>query len=196
MTSHYDRIVVLASASPRRKELLKQVGLGFTVEPADVDERVTAGESPGAYALRVAANKAQTAAARVRGGLVIAADTIVVLDGEILGKPADARDAERMLALLSGRQHQVMTALVIVDAKTGKRESRLVVTSVWFRMLSTKEIFAYAATGEPLDKAGGYGIQGKGALLVEKIEGCYFNVVGLPLSVLKEMLQSFGLEPL
>lgn len=187
-----DKQLILASNSPRRRDLLQQIGAVFTIDPADVDERVLPGEMPEAYALRVAADKAQVAAGRARSGIVIAADTIVVLEHEILGKPVDARDAERMLTLLSGRRHRVVTGLVVRDAATGRTDSRVAASSVWFKQLPSPEIRAYVATGEPLDKAGAYGIQERGALLVEKIEGCYFNIVGLPLSLLSEMLRGFG----
>lgn len=186
--------IILASNSPRRKELLRQIGAAFTSDPADVDERILPGEAPEQYALRVAREKADVAARRAGAGIVIAADTIVVLDGAILGKPADAGDAERMLGVLSGRLHHVITGLVVMDAATGRTLSRTADTRVWFRDLSPEEIRSYAASGEPLDKAGAYGIQGKGALLVRKIEGCYFNVVGLPLSLLAEMLADFGIS--
>lgn len=194
MTKTKPVTLILASNSPRRRDLLTQLGLTFLVAPADVDERVLAGEKPEQYALRVAADKAQVAAGRTCSGIVIAADTIVVLDDQILGKPVDARDAERMLSLLSGRQHQVMTGLVLRDAATGSTDARIAVSSVWFKRLLPSEIGAYVATGEPLDKAGAYGIQERGALLVEKIEGCYFNIVGLPLFLLGEMLRNFGID--
>jgi len=186
--------IILASNSPRRRELLTQIGLTFTIDPADVDERVLPGEKAEAYALRVAVDKARIAAARAGTGIVIAADTIVVVDETILGKPADAPDAERMLALLSGRMHRVITGLAVEDVDAGTVKSALAVTKVRFRELSPSEIRAYVATGEPLDKAGAYGIQGKGALLVAKIEGCYFNVVGLPLSLLGDMLRGVGVD--
>lgn len=188
-----NKSLILASNSPRRRELLAQIGISFHVAPSDVDESVLQGESPGEYATRVALDKARFAAVRARSGIVLAADTIVALDEMILGKPVNERDAERMLNLLSGRIHQVITALTLMDAGTGKTSTRCSVTKVWFRDLSLKEIEAYVATGEPLDKAGAYGIQGRGALFVKGIEGCYFNVVGLPLSLLGEMLSEFGL---
>ncbi len=198
MQSHVDNknpvTIVLASKSPRRKELLRQVGLDCRVDPADVDERVLPGESPEGYAARVALDKARVAAARAGTGIVIAADTIVVLEDEILGKPADAEDAERMLRLLSGNVHRVITGLAVMDAVTGKALTRTSITRVWFRSLAPHEIISYVATGEPFDKAGAYGIQGRGALLVDKIDGCYFNVVGLPLSLLGELLHSFGAD--
>jgi len=186
--------IILASNSPRRKELLRQIGLDFRVDPADVDESVLPGESPEGYAVRVALDKARVAAARAGKGIVIAADTIVVLDDEILGKPADPGDAERMLKLLSGNVHRVITGLAVMDAATGKAVTRASITDVWFRSLALHEIISYIATGEPLDKAGAYGIQERGALLVDKIDGCYFNVVGLPLSLLGELLLSFGVD--
>jgi septum formation protein len=186
--------IILASNSPRRKELLRQIGAVFSSDPADVDESILPGEAPEQYALRVAREKADVAARRAGAGVVVAADTIVVLDGAILGKPVDAADAERMLGLLSGRAHSVVTGLVVMDAATGRTLSRTADTLVWFRNLSPEEIRSYAASGEPLDKAGAYGIQEKGALFVLKIDGCYFNVVGLPLSLLAEMLADFGIS--
>lgn len=184
--------IILASNSPRRRELLRQVGIEFTAAPAVVDERRMTDEQPEAYALRVASEKARAAAEKSGSGIVIAADTIVVLDDLVLGKPSDVRDAERMLGVLSGRAHRVVTGLVVLDAETGRTASRTAETMVWFRKLTDGDIRSYAASGEPLDKAGAYGIQGLGALLVEKIEGCYFNVVGLPLSALSELLADFG----
>jgi septum formation protein len=189
-----NKALILASNSPRRRELMRQIGLDFRVDPADVDESVFPGESPGGYAVRVALDKARAAAARAGTGIVIAADTIVVLDDEILGKPADPGDAERMLKLLSGNVHRVITGLAVMDAATGKVLTRTSITRVWFRSLAPHEIISYIATGEPLDKAGAYGIQERGALLVDKIDGCYFNVVGLPLSLLGELLLSFGVD--
>ncbi len=185
--------MILASASPRRKEMLQQIGLVFRTSPADVDESVLPGEQPAAYAVRVALDKARVAAERAGEGIVIAADTIVVLGGRILGKPADDSDAVRMLSLLSGKQHEVVTGLAVIDAASKRTAAKTASTSVWFRNLAEEEIRAYVATREPLDKAGAYGIQEKGALLIEKIEGCYFNVVGLPLSLLGEILREFGI---
>jgi septum formation protein len=186
--------IILASNSPRRKDLLHQIGIDFSIDPADVDERVLPSEVPEGYAVRVALDKARLAAARAAAGIVIAADTIVVVDDEILGKPADANDAERMLKMLSGKVHRVITGLAVMDAATGKTLTRTSITRVWFRRLAPQEIASYIATGEPLDKAGAYGIQERGALLVDKIDGCYFNVVGLPLSLLGELLRDFGID--
>ena len=187
--------IILASASPRRRELLEQLGWSFTIDPADVDEQVMPGEAPEAYAVRVARDKARVAAKRAGRGLVIAADTIVVLGDTILGKPLDAQDAERMLTMLSGRDHHVITGLVVMDAATARTEVRTITTKVRFRLLRSAEIAAYVASGEPLDKAGAYGIQEKGALFVERIDGCYFNVVGLPLAMLGEVMEQFKTSP-
>ncbi len=189
-----NKIIILASNSPRRRELLKQIGVVFTSDPADVDERILPGEGAEAYAVRVALDKARVAAARAGNAIVIGADTIVVLGETILGKPSDARDAERMLGMLSGRMHRVISGLAVVDAETGRARTGAASTTVWFRDLTPEEIRSYVLTGEPLDKAGAYGIQEKGALLVEKIEGCYFNIVGLPLSLLGEMLREYGVS--
>jgi len=189
-----DRPIILASNSPRRRELLAQIGLAFTVAPSDIDEQALPGEEAETYAIRVAVDKARAAAERSGRGIIIAADTIVVKGSMILGKPTDAGDAQRMLSLLSGSMHEVITGVAVVDAGTGKVTSGAAVTKVWFRELAREEIRAYIATGEPLDKAGAYGIQGKGALLVTKLEGCYFNVVGLPLSLLGNMLRGLGVD--
>ncbi len=189
-----NRQVVLASNSPRRRELLKQIGLTFSIDPADVDERVLPGENPKEYTVRVALDKARAAAARANGALVIAADTIVVLDSVILGKPEGTADAERMLSLLSGRDHLVITGIAVLDSASGRTLADAATTRVWFRQLDSEEIKAYVATGEPLDKAGAYGIQDKGALLVSRIDGCYFNVVGLPLALLAQKLPLVGIN--
>lgn len=186
--------LVLASNSPRRRELLRQIGLSFSVDPADVDETMLPGEKPGEFAVRVAVDKARVAAGRAGQAVIVAADTIVVVDDEVLGKPVDRDDAVRMLSRLSGRDHRVITGLAIIDAQNGRVASASAVTQVWFRTLAAHEIAAYVASGEPLDKAGAYGIQEKGALFVERIDGCYFNVVGLPLALLGSMLQSFDVR--
>lgn len=188
--------IILASSSPRRQELLRQIGLTFKVDSADVDEAILPGEQPETSAVRVALDKARVAAGRADEGIVIAADTIVVLDNIILGKPADPADAERMLSRLSGRRHDVVTGLALVDAASRRSLTSVAITSVWFRTIRQAEIRAYVSSGEPLDKAGAYGIQEKGALLVQKIDGCYFNVVGLPLSLLAQMLEEFGVSVL
>jgi septum formation protein len=186
--------LILASNSPRRRELLRQIGVVFSLDAADIDERVLSGENPEMYAVRTALEKAQAVCGRTGPGIVIAADTVVVLNDVILGKPADSQDAERMLSMLSGKMHRVLTGLAVIDAGTGKTRTRIADTRVWFRMLTSDQIASYVGSGEPLDKAGAYGIQGKGALLIDRIEGCYFNVVGLPLSLLAEMLTDFDIR--
>ncbi len=188
--------IILASASPRRAELLKRIGIAFRVVPSDVDEALEGDLDARSLALKLACRKAMAVAARYPGALVLAADTVVCCEGEILGKPEDHRDAARMLQLLSGRTHEVSTGVVLRREITGHHREEVVTTRVTFRRLSREEILGYIATGEPFDKAGGYGIQGYGALLVEGIEGCYSNVVGLPLARLGEMLREFGVDPL
>ena len=179
--------MILASASPRRRELLTQIGVLFTVDPADIDESLLVDEAPGAYVERMAREKAGVVAARHPGETVLGSDTTVVCDGEILAKPADTEDAVRMLKALSGRSHQVLTGVAVAcDAEV---RSQVVTTEVRFRELAEDEITAYVATGEPLDKAGGYGIQGFGAVFVADMKGSYSNVVGLPLTETAALLQ-------
>lgn len=183
--------VILASQSPRRKELLGRIFSEFSVIPSGVDEVVHGAASPAEYVCELACAKARDVASRVSGdALVIGSDTVVVCDGEILEKPKDEEDAFRMLSHMSGRAHQVYTGVAL--CKDGREYVDHEVTSVWFRDLSAEEISRYIASGEPMDKAGAYGIQQKGALLVSRIEGDYFNVVGLPLCKLCEMLQLLG----
>ncbi len=186
-------MLILASASPRRRDLLQQIGLTFEVETAEIDETPQLGEEPLAYVRRLAEHK--TAAVFARHGadadrrriVVLGADTTVVCAGQILGKPVDEADAARMLRLLSGRRHEVMTGVALRTAAGAHVEAEI--TSVDVRALSEREIAAYVATGEPLGKAGAYAIQGRAARFVPRIEGCYFNVVGLPLSRLTRMLE-------
>lgn len=184
--------IILASASPRRSELLRQVGIDFIAMPADVDEAYRGGETPSEHALRLAAEKALSVAGQVDEGIVIGADTVVIIDGRVLGKPVDRENAVAMLRTLAGRRHQVMTGMAVLGRPSGKMLQRLEVTDVWFRELGDDEIKAYVQSGEPMDKAGAYGIQGKGALFVSRIEGCYNNVVGLPLFALGQMLKEMG----
>lgn len=179
--------MILASASPRRRELLTQIGVLFTVDPADIDESLLVQEAPLAYVERMAREKAQAVAVRHPGDTVLGSDTTVVCDGAILAKPVDRDDAVRMLTALSGRSHQVLTAVALV---TGERvRSQVVTTEVRFRELSIDEIHAYVATGEPMDKAGAYGIQGFGAVFVADMKGSYSNVVGLPLTETAALLR-------
>jgi septum formation protein len=178
--------ILLASASPRRAEILRNAGIEFSVFVTDVDETRHANESADTYVSRVAAAKTEKAAAHLRRtsqqATVIAADTVVLAEGQILGKPTDAADARRMLALLSGKSHEVRTGLAIVADPAEVPGVQVVTTIVHFAKLTNGEIDAYLETGEPFDKAGAYGIQGIGGKFVTGIEGCYFNVMGLPLS--------------
>lgn len=184
-------MIVLASQSPRRRDLLERLGVAFETDPADLDETPLAGETAAALARRLARAKAEAVAARHPGRPVLGADTVVVLAGELLGKPASPADAEAMLGRMSGRAHTVITAVAL--SADGTTHERLDETRVWFRELSTRRIRAYVATGEPLDKAGSYGLQGAGALLVERIEGDYFGVIGLPLRLVADLLDAAGI---
>jgi septum formation protein len=186
--------VYLASASPRRSELLRQIGVPFRVQPADIKEEQLAGETPETYVQRLAAAKADTvwAAVRAERRPVLAADTAVVLDGAVLGKPKDAAEAERMLGRLSGRAHRVLTAVALRDGDD--RVTLLSASEVRFRTTTEAERLAYCATGEPFDKAGGYGIQGHAAVFVEELRGSYSNVVGLPLFETAALLARAGLK--
>jgi septum formation protein len=186
--------LVLASASPRRAELLDRVGYRFTVDPADADETIVGGEDPSDFVARVAADKARTVAARHPHAAVLAADTAVVLDGRALGKPTDPADAMRMLTDLSGREHQVMSAVHLCIA-TGAERSFTAVARVRFGPCDPGMLAGYVAGGEPMDKAGAYGLQGVGAALVTRVEGDPTTVVGLPLHDTVELLRSVGLPP-
>ncbi len=188
------RQIILASASPRRKELLKRTGLRFKTEPSNYKEEIPAGLEPHELARNISLEKAQVVATKHRSSVVIAADTIVVLDSHIMGKPHTDTDAHNMLELLGGRTHSVITGFSIIDTANNKTISRSVETMVYFKKLATAEIDAYVQTGEPLDKAGAYAIQGLGALLIERIEGDYYNVIGLPLSALAGALKEFGIN--
>ena len=184
-------MIILASQSPRRQELMKLTGLPFTVRVADIDETMDDLLPPVQEVGRVSRLKAQAiAAAAAPGDIIIAADTIVVIDGKKLGKPHSEADARAMLRLLSGRTHEVVTVLTVCCGDQIRSEP--VVTRVTFRALSEDEITAYIATGEPMDKAGSYGIQGYGAMFVSHLEGDYFSVMGLPLCPLCSQLRAFG----
>jgi septum formation protein len=195
--------LVLASASPRRQELLRHAGIPFVVQPADIDETLRPGESPRGYAERLAQEKALTVWRTRPHDQVLGADTIVVVDDTILGKPRDSKDAARMLRLLSGRVHEVITGVCIVkaaDASTERRDPELKTencqlrtvsesTRVTMSEISEEEIHAYIATGEPMDKAGAYAIQGMASRWIPRIEGDYSNVVGLPVALVYRMLR-------
>jgi septum formation protein len=185
--------IILASASPRRAELLRAAGFDFDIMPADVDETVDVEETPDGYARRVALAKAQTVLPRADGRTVLGADTVVVVDTELLGKPADDADATRMLRMLSGRDHVVLTAVCIAHQPVGesrRMQTRLERTTVRFAPMTGEEIEWYVASGEPRDKAGAYAIQGLASRFVTRIEGSYSNVVGLPMSLVYEMLRA------
>jgi septum formation protein len=182
--------LILASASPRRAELLRNAGLSFTVEPAHVPEEPSPDESSLAYAQRLARDKARTVFRRHSGAAVLGADTIVVVDEHLLEKPRDEPDAAHMLRLLSGRTHKVITGVCLVGP--GHEETQAEVTEVRFSALSDEEIAAYIATCEPMDKAGAYAIQGRASRWVERIDGCYFNVVGLPVPRVYRMLKTLA----
>jgi septum formation protein len=179
-------VLVLASQSPRRAEILRQAGFPFTIRAASVDESPLHGEKPEDYVCRLAEQKAISVECRP-GETILGADTTVVIDGEMLAKPADAADARRMLSLLSGRRHEVLTGISL--RRGPKVINDWAATHVWFITMTENEMDEYVASGEPMDKAGAYAIQGLASKFVEKIEGCYFNVVGLPISMVYRRLQ-------
>ena len=184
--------VVLASASPRRCELLDLVGIAHEVQPADIDETYEAGEEAAPHAERLAREKGATIAARHPDAIVISADTIVVIDGLVLGKPRDEADAARMLSMLGGQTHVVLTAVAV--CYKGRMRSGVESVRVTFRTLDKERIGAYIATAEPMDKAGAYGIQGFGATLVERVDGDYFAVMGLPLARMVDLLEEIDVR--
>lgn len=177
---------MLASRSPRRAEILRLAGIPFTVRVASVDETPRPGEKPEHYVCRLAEEKAAAVAA-ASGETVLGADTTVVIDGEMLAKPADAADAGRMLESLTGRVHQVLTGICL--RRDGQQRNDYASTRVWFSKMTAEEIASYVASGEPMDKAGGYAIQGLASKYIEKIDGCYFNVVGLPIALVYRYLK-------
>jgi len=181
--------IILASASPRRSELLESAGIRFQVVAGHIDETPLPGEAPMAHVLRLAEEKAREVAGREPGRFFIGADTIVLCAGEIMGKPRDAAEAERMLKKLSGIDHEVITGFAVYDGTSDAAVKRAVTTRVYFKPLTDGEIHAYIATGCPMDKAGAYAIQGGAAYMVERIEGSYTNVVGLPLCEVVEELK-------
>jgi len=191
-----DNRLILASASPRRKEMLENLGLEFEVLAADIAEAVQAGEKPQEFVSRTALEKAVDIAVNHPDAWVLGADTIVVHEKEILGKPADAQDALKMLMRLSGRMHRVYTGFCLRREQDDLSASRVIATEVYFAAFTEKTAKSYVETGEPLDKAGAYGIQGCGGVLVEKINGSYSNVVGLPLAeIIRELLRYKVIEP-
>ena len=188
------RRIVLASSSPRRRQLMNEVGMEFEVITSQAEEFVEAEENASHLVVRLAELKARDVAGRVSECTVIGADTVVVLDDLILGKPVDETDAVRMLGMLSGRTHTVYTGVCVINADTGYETSSFATTQVTFRSLRDDQIFIYVKTGEPIDKAGSYAIQGRGTLLIDRIEGEYTNVVGLPMGLLSDLLCKHGIE--
>lgn len=183
--------LILASGSPRRKEILATMGLEYTIDVSDADESFSG--APDEMVMELSCRKAAAVAPRHEAALILAADTIVY-DGHVLGKPHTAERAEQMLAELSGRWHDVYTGLTLINTQTGRVISRADRTRVHFVEMTKDEIAAYAATGEPLDKAGAYGIQGRGGMFIDKIEGSYSNVVGLPMALLRDMLHEMAAQ--
>ena len=187
------RRLILASRSPRRRELLADVGIPFQVIVSDVEETITPELSPEAQAVALAEQKTRDVASRLETGIVLGADTIVAFGDKLLGKPEDDADAIRMLQLLSGREHRVVTGIALLDLTAGSLGSSAVSSVVRFRTLSDEDIASYVASSEPRDKAGAYAIQGLGADLVTELEGCYTNVVGLPLCATAKFLSEAGM---
>jgi septum formation protein len=197
MTSFIHPWIYLASASPRRRELLEQIGIGYRLLPVEIDERLHPGEAPEVYVLRLALEKAHAGAAVLANydlHPVLGADTAVVIDGQILGKPRDRDDALAMLERLGGQCHQVFTGVAVVCG--AQAMSRLSVSHVCFRAITRQEAEVYWASGEPADKAGAYAVQGRGALFIERLEGSYSGVMGLPLFETAELLRAFAIDAL
>ena len=190
------KTIILASASPRRKELLKIIGLKFKVEPSNFEENVSSQSEPHELAKSLSFGKARLVAKNHKRALVIAADTFIVFEGRILGKPHTETAAIEMLETINGKTHSVITGFTIIDTERRRTLSRSVETKVHLKELSSDEINAYVESKEPLDKAGAYAIQGLGSVIVDRIEGDYFNVIGLPLSALAESLKEFGVHTL
>ena len=188
------KTIILASASPRRKELLKKINLKFEVDASDCKEDINPGLVPEELVRQLSIKKAKSVAARHKNAIIIAADTIGVMGDKILGKPHTKNEARKMLHAISGKSHLVITGFSILDTATNKIVTRMVNTKVYIKKLTDQEIDAYVKTGEPLDKAGAYAIQGLGAIIVEKIEGDYYNVMGLPLNALTEALKEFRIN--
>jgi septum formation protein len=188
--------IILASASPRRKEILRMTGLKFSVFASDYEEDLNLKLRPRALARFLSRKKAESVAHKYKNAIIITADTFIAFKNRILGKPRNAKEAGQMLRILSGKSHSVITGFTIMDTASGKILSRSVKTEVYFKKLGRQEINAYVKSGEPLDKAGAYAIQGLGAVFIEKIEGDFFNVVGLPLCALTASLKEFGVHVL
>jgi septum formation protein len=190
------RKIILASASPRRRDILSITGLKFTVCASDYEEVIRPRLNPRDIARSLSRKKAEAVAHRYKDSIIIAADTFIIFRGKLLGKPHTSPEARKMLTLLNGKSHSVITGFSIFDTGTGRKVSRSVETKVWFMKMAAREIDAYVATKEPLDKAGAYAIQGLGAVFIEKIEGDFFNIMGLPLCALADSLKKFGIQVL
>jgi septum formation protein len=190
------KTIILASASPRRRELLATTGLIFRVDVSDYEEDLRIKLKPHALARHLSLKKARAVAYKHNDAIIIAADTFIIFRNKLLGKPHTEKEAFRMLSMLNNKSHTVITGYTVLDTETGKKISRSVETKVWFKKMTENELRAYVRTGEPLDKAGAYAIQGLGSLMVKKIEGDYFSVIGLPLAGLAETLKEFGVRVL
>jgi septum formation protein len=188
------RKIILASKSPRRKALLEQIKLKFTVDVSDIDESKIPYSTPNNLAKNLSKAKASAVSKKYKDAIIIAADTLVVLGKEIIGKPRDKEDAIKMLRKLSGKTHTVITGFTIYDLQFEKKITKTVKSKVKFKKMTDEEIKSYVKTGEPMDKAGGYGIQDKSAIFIEKVEGDFFNVVGLPIFSLCKELYKFGIN--
>jgi septum formation protein len=187
---------ILASASPRRRELLKSIGLEFDVIPSHIPEVRAAGEAPEEYVARLSREKANAIAEQHPGSWIIAADTTVLMGDELLEKPADGKDAERMLAAIAGKTHTVYSGVTLLNREGGHHDTRVAESEVRMLPLEPRDIAWYVATGEPLDKAGAYAIQGIGSMFIDSVHGSFTNVVGLPLALLFQMLRKAGIDPL
>ncbi|MGO9613510.1 MAG: Maf family protein [Dissulfurispiraceae bacterium] len=190
------KTIVLASSSPRRKEILEKTGLKFISDASDYEEKMNSSRNPRALARLLSRQKAKSMISKYKNAVIIAADTFIQLGGELMGKPRTEEQAAQMLMALSGKMHRVITGFTIVDTDTCVAVSRSVETKVFFKRVTIKEVESYIKSGEPLDKAGAYAIQGLGAVFVKRIEGDYFNVMGLPLGALVESLKRFGVHVL
>jgi len=186
--------IILASQSPRRRKIMELLRIEFEYCPADINEIFFPQEKPRDAVRRIAQSKAEQVRELLGSGLIISADTVVVCNGEMLGKPSDEQDAHKKLSILKGTKHEVITAVCVLDAESGFFEVQDETTWVHFRDITDDEIRAYISTGEPMDKAGAYAIQGTGAVFIARIEGCYFNVVGLPIKNLYSMLKRQGVK--
>jgi len=188
--------IILASASPRRKDLLTQIGINFEIDPSHYQEEKHLNLEPHKLTKYLSLRKAKDVATRHKKSIIIAADTFVVFEGEIVNKPNSTEEARERLKKMSGRVHSVITGFTIIDTETNKMVSKSVETKIYFKNITLEEIDSYVASGESMDKGGGYAIQGLGGILIDKIEGDYYNVVGLPIAVLVEELKNFGIKVL